>query len=98
MQPNKRLLPGPGTSSVPQRVLRALGAPTLGHMDPQYLQIVDHGCARLREVFRTVNPLTIPVSGKWMAGHARRIGLMGHGATVRSVDLVLTARGALLRQ
>ena len=98
MQPNKRLLPGPGTSSVPQRVLRALGAPTLGHMDPQYLQIMDHGCARLREVFRTVNPLTIPGSGKWMAGHARRIGLMGHGATVRSVDLVLTARGALLRQ
>ena len=98
MHPNKRLLLGPGPSSVPQRVLRALGAPTLGHMDQQYLQIVDHGCARLREVFRTVNPLTIPVSGKWMAGHARRIGLMGHGATVRSVDLVLTARGALLRQ
>lgn len=98
MHPNKRLLLGPGPSSVPQRVLRALGAPTLGHMDQQYLQNVDHGCARLREVFRTVNPLTIPVSGKWMAGHARRIGLMGHGATVRSVDLVLTARGALLRQ
>ena len=98
MQPNKRLLPGPGTSSVPQRVLRALGAPTLAHMDPQYLQIRDHGCARLREVFRTVNPLTIPVSEKWMAGHAWRIGLMGHGATVRSVDLVLTALGAILRR
>ena len=98
MQPNKRLLPGPGTSSVPQRVLRALGAPTLGHMDPQYLQIMDHGCARLREVFRTVNPLTIPGSGKWMAGHAWRNGLMGHGATVRSVDLVLTAPGAILRR
>ena len=59
---------------------------------------MDHGCARLREVFRTVNPLTIPVSGKWMAGHARRIGLMGHGATVRSVDLVLTALVAILRR
>lgn len=98
MQPNKCLLPGPGPSSVPQRVLRALGAPTLGHMDPQYLQIMDHGCARLREVFRTVNPLTIPGSGKWMAGHAWRNGLMGHGATVRSVDLVLTAPGAILRR
>lgn len=98
MQPNKRLLPGPGTSSVPQRVLRALGAPTLAHMDPQYLQIMDHGCARLREVFRTVNPLTIPVSEKWMAGHAWRIGLMGHGATVRNVDLVLAALGTILRR
>jgi hypothetical protein len=98
MHPNKRLLLGPGPSSVPQRVLRALGAPTLGHMDPQYLQIMDHGCARLREVFRTVNPLTIPGIGKWMAGHAWRNGLMGHGATVRSVDLVLTAPGAILRR
>jgi aspartate aminotransferase-like enzyme len=67
-------------------------------MDPQYLQIMDYGCARLREVFRTVNPLTIPVSEKWMAGHAWRIGLMSHGATVRSVDLVLTALGAILRR
>jgi len=98
MHPNKRLLLGPGPSPVPQRVLRALGAPTLAHMDPQYLQIMDHGCARLREVFRTVNPLTIPVSEKWMAGHAWRIGLMSHGATVRSVDLVLTALGAILRR
>lgn len=98
MHPNKRLLLGPGPSSVPQRVLRVLGAPTFGHMDPQYLQIMDHGCARLREVFRTVNPLTIPGSGKWMAGHAWRNGLMGHGATVRSVDLVLTALGAILRR
>ena len=97
MHPNKRLLLGPGPSSVPQRVLRALGAPTLGHMDQQYLQIMDHaapGCAR----FSVVYPLTIPGSGKWMAGHARRIGLMGHGATVRSVDLVLTALVAILRR
>jgi hypothetical protein len=33
-----------------------------------------------------------------MAGHAWRNGLMGHGATVRSVDLVLTAPGAILRR
>jgi aspartate aminotransferase-like enzyme len=52
----------------------------------------------LREVFRTVNPLTIPVSEKWMAGHAWRIGLMGHGATVRNVDLVLAALGTILRR
>ena len=98
MHPNKRLLLGPGPRPVPQRVLRALGAPTLGHMDPQHLQIMDHGSARLREVFRTVNPLTFPVSGTGMAGKAWRIGLMGHGATVRNADLVLAALGAILRR
>ena len=47
---------------------RALGAPTLGHLDPQYLAIIDETCARLREVFRTKNALTFPVSGTGMAG------------------------------
>ncbi len=59
---------GPGPSPVPQRVLRAMAAPTLGHLDPQYLAILDHTCAMLREVFRTNNPLTFPVSGTGMAG------------------------------
>ena len=59
---------GPGPSPVPQRVLRALGAPTLGHLDPQYLKIMDEVCEMLRQVFRTANPLTFPVSGTGMAG------------------------------
>ena len=66
--PAERILLGPGPSPVPQRVLRALAAPTLGHLDPQYLAIMDHTCAMLREVFRTKNPLTFPVSGTGMAG------------------------------
>jgi alanine-glyoxylate transaminase/serine-glyoxylate transaminase/serine-pyruvate transaminase len=66
--PAERILLGPGPSPVPQRVLRALGAPTLGHLDPQYLAIMDETCARLREVFRTKNSLTFPVSGTGMAG------------------------------
>ncbi|MCX6956584.1 MAG: alanine--glyoxylate aminotransferase family protein [Verrucomicrobia bacterium] len=66
--PNERILMGPGPSPVPQRVLRALAAPTLGHLDPQYLAIMDHTCAMLREVFRTKNALTFPVSGTGMAG------------------------------
>ncbi len=66
--PRERILLGPGPSPVPQRVLRALGAPTLGHLDPQYLAIMDHTCAMLREVFRTKNALTFPVSGTGMAG------------------------------
>jgi alanine-glyoxylate transaminase/serine-glyoxylate transaminase/serine-pyruvate transaminase len=49
-------------------VLRALGAPTLGHLDPEYLTIMDEACEMLRQVFRTHNALTFPVSGTGMAG------------------------------
>jgi len=66
--PAERILLGPGPSPVPQRVLRALGAPTLGHLDPQYLSIMDETCDMLRQVFRTKNALTFPVSGTGMAG------------------------------
>ena len=66
--PAERILLGPGPSPVPQRVLHALGAPTLGHLDPQYLAIMDETCAMLREVFCTKNALTFPVSGTGMAG------------------------------
>src|SRR5205807_9846954 len=66
--PAERILLGPGPSPVPQRVLRALGAPTLGHLDPQYISIMDETCHMLREVFRTNSPLTFPVSGTGMAG------------------------------
>src|SRR5204862_985793 len=47
---------------------RALSAPTLGHLDPQYLTIMDETCAMLREVMQTKNSLTFPVSGTGMAG------------------------------
>src|SRR5712692_4286306 len=66
--PAERILLGPGPSPVPQRVLHALGAPTLGHLDPQYLTIMDETCEMLRQVFQTKNPLTFPVSGTGMAG------------------------------
>ena len=66
--PVERILLGPGPSPVPQRVLRAMAAPTLGHLDPQYLAIMDNTCEMLRQVFRTKNPLTFPVSGTGMAG------------------------------
>jgi alanine-glyoxylate transaminase/serine-glyoxylate transaminase/serine-pyruvate transaminase len=68
VNPAERILMGPGPSSVPHRVLRALGAPTLGHLDPQYLAIMDETCEMLRQVFRTANKLTFPVSGTGMAG------------------------------
>ena len=59
---------GPGPSRVPNRVLRALSAPTIGHLDPQFVELLDDTCLKLREVFRTENPLTFPVSATGMAG------------------------------
>ena len=66
--PAERVLLGPGPSPVSQRVLHALAAPTLGHLDPQYLAILDETCEFLRQAFRTKNQLTFPVSGTGMAG------------------------------
>jgi alanine-glyoxylate transaminase/serine-glyoxylate transaminase/serine-pyruvate transaminase len=66
--PPERILLGPGPSPVPQRVLRALGAPTIGHLDPHYIRFMDETCDLLRQVFRTKNLLTFPVSGTGMAG------------------------------
>ena len=62
------MLLGPGPSEVPARVLAALGAPTLGHLDPEYLRIMDETRALLQEVFRTSNRLTLAVSGTGSAG------------------------------
>src|SRR3954469_14047004 len=64
----QRILMGPGPSDVPARVLAALGAPTLGHLDPAYLKIMDHTRQMLREVFRTKNELTMAISGTGSAG------------------------------
>ncbi len=68
LNPRQRILMGPGPSTVPHRILRALGAPTLGHLDPQYIQYMDETCQLIRDVYQTSNALTFPVSGTGMAG------------------------------
>ncbi len=68
LNPRERILMGPGPSTVPHRILRAIGAPTLGHLDPQYIGYMDETCEMLRKVFQTSNALTFPVSGTGMAG------------------------------
>ncbi|MDB4537954.1 alanine--glyoxylate aminotransferase family protein, partial [Akkermansiaceae bacterium] len=68
LDPAERILMGPGPSSVPARVLSAMASPTLGHLDPQYVQIMDETCQMLREVYQTKNKMTFPVSGTGMAG------------------------------
>src|ERR1017187_6291831 len=66
--PAERILLGAGPSPVPQRVLGALASPTLGHLDPQFLAILDETCELLRQVFRTKTPVTFPLSSTGMAG------------------------------
>ena len=64
----RRILLGPGPSEVPARVLQALALPTLGHLDPEYLRIMDETRALLQQVFGTKNRLTLAVSGTGSAG------------------------------
>ncbi|MHC4947811.1 MAG: pyridoxal-phosphate-dependent aminotransferase family protein [Planctomycetota bacterium] len=68
IDPPARVLLGPGPSDVPDRVLRALAAPTIGHLDPAYLKIMDDTRGMLRRVFRTANEMTFAVSGTGSAG------------------------------
>jgi alanine-glyoxylate transaminase/serine-glyoxylate transaminase/serine-pyruvate transaminase len=64
----RRILLGPGPSEVPARVLQALALPTLGHLDPEYLRIMDETRALLQQVFGTENRLTLAVPGTGSAG------------------------------
>ncbi len=68
LAPPTRVLLGPGPSDVDSRVLRAMATPLLGHLDPEFLKIMDEVQEMLREVFRTRNPLTFPVSATGSAG------------------------------
>lgn len=63
-----RTLLGPGPSDTHPRVLAALGQPTVGHLDPYYLRLMDELQSMLREVFRTKNRMTMAISGTGSAG------------------------------
>src|SRR5947209_15558465 len=63
-----RVLLGPGPSDVHPLVLQALSTPLLGHLDPQFLQIMNETQEMLRQAFQTRNHLTFPVSATGMAG------------------------------
>ena len=57
--------------------------PVLGHLDPEFLSVLDETCDRLRTVFRTANALTLPVSGTGSAGmEASFVNLVGPGRRV----------------
>ena len=66
--PPQRILLGPGPSNVEPRVLQAMMAPLLGHMDPIYFECMDETQALLRRVFETENRVTLVVPGTGGAG------------------------------
>lgn len=68
LNPPRRILLGPGPSPVDDRVLRAMSAPMIGHLDPLFIRIMDEVQELLRYVFETNNRLTIPISGTGSAG------------------------------
>ena len=63
-----RVLMGPGPSNVDARVLQAMALPTIGHLDPDFIKIMDGIKSMLKELMLTKNDLTLPVSGTGSAG------------------------------
>ena len=62
IKPSIRTLMGPGPSNVDPRVLKAMATPLVGHLDPDFLDIMNETMDMLRRLFQTKNTLTIPVS------------------------------------
>ncbi len=68
MDPPVRILLGPGPGMPHPRVMRALAAPTLGHLDPEMLRMLSEEQELLRYVFQTKNDWTFAISGTGTAG------------------------------
>jgi alanine-glyoxylate transaminase / serine-glyoxylate transaminase / serine-pyruvate transaminase len=64
----ERLLLGPGPSNPYPEAVAGLARPMLGILDPEFLGLLDETMQRLRDVFRTRNALTLPISGTGSAG------------------------------
>ena len=66
--PPVRTLMGPGPSDVHPRVLTAMARPTIGHLDPAFIAMMEEIKALLQYAFQTSNALTIPISAPASAG------------------------------
>ena len=81
--PPQRTLMGPGPSDVSPRVLGALSRPTIGHLDPLFVQLMDEIKGLLQFAFKTGNELTLPISAPGSAGmEACFVNLVSPGDTV----------------
>ncbi|HEV3356424.1 MAG TPA: alanine--glyoxylate aminotransferase family protein [Pseudonocardiaceae bacterium] len=85
-----RTLLGPGPSNPYPEATSALAAPLLGHLDPEFLRILDDTCDRLRTVWGTANRRTLPLSGTGSIGMEAAFA-----NTVRSGDVVVVAVNGL---
>jgi alanine-glyoxylate transaminase/serine-glyoxylate transaminase/serine-pyruvate transaminase len=108
INPGERLLMGPGPSDVSARVLQAMAAPCIGHLDPYFLCTMNETQQLLRHLFQTQNALTIPVSATGSAGmEACFVNLVEPGDEVvvavngvfgtRMCDIVKRIGGKLVR-
>ena len=66
--PPQRTLLGPGPSDVSPRVLNAMARPTIGHLDPDFIRMMDEIKCLLQYAFQTRNDLTMPVSAPGSTG------------------------------
>jgi len=66
--PPVRTLMGPGPSDVHPRILSAMARPTIGHLDPLFVAMMDEVKGMLQYAFQTKNQLTIPISAPGSAG------------------------------
>lgn len=74
---------GPGPANVHPRVREAMARPTIGHLDPEFIRLMDEIKAGLRELFLTDNALTLPISGPATAGQeAAVVNLVEPGTRV----------------
>src|SRR5258706_13756101 len=74
VNPSYRLLLGPGPCNVDPRVLRIASAPQLGHIDPEFFDILEETAQFLRWVFQTKNKMTLCVSGSAFSGSEAGMG------------------------
>lgn len=81
--PPQRTLMGPGPSDVSPRVLQAMARPTIGHLDPEFIHLMDDIKSLLQSAFCTSNELTLPVSAPGSAGmESVFVNLLEPGDTV----------------
>lgn len=68
LKTSTRVLMGPGPSDAHPRVLQAMATPLIGHLDPEFLGVMDDIKAMTQETLQTKNPLTFVVSAPGSAG------------------------------
>ncbi len=83
MAVSDRILMGPGPGNPYPEVISAFTRPVLGHLDPEFLELLDETNDRLRQVFRSSNMLTFPISATGSAGmEACFVNVVEAGTTV----------------